>query len=212
MAPTAPPWPAAGMTGRNLNLNLTNAMMMDVCGAEAATVPPPREGGGPRPQPLATAGAATAAALGTRAHFRLGFPETMNVQGARGEFLMGGAGMAGLTLLGQVAHLSPNAARAGGHVGAAALAGLGDATEGPAPTGGSGIYSNAGGEVHQAIAGAGDGFQPPGAGPAAAAATAAGYQLPHNHPAAPPRGPAVLPAGGAPVTVPQGTGPVQQPL
>ena len=85
----------------------------------------------PRPKPLATAGAgaATTAALGAHANFGHRYPETMNVQGPRGEFLMGGAGLAGLTLLGQVApHLSPTATHAGGHDGAAAPAGLGDAT------------------------------------------------------------------------------------
>ena len=160
MAPTAPPWPNAGL---GLNLNVPDAMMMNLGGAGAATGPPTMRGGGGQPQlTTATYGAAAAAPGAAFPDFGQRFPGMAITQAQRGGLQMGGAGMAGLTLLGQVAHLSPGAGPTGGIGDAAAAAGLGGATGGAAPADLTRMYSNVGGAVNQAIAGAGDGLRPLG--------------------------------------------------
>ena len=119
--------------------------------------------------------------------------------------------MTGLALLGQAAHLSPGAGPAGQGRGATAAAGLGGATGGPAFGQTAGMFSNAGGDVNQAITGAGDGLRLPGFDAAAAAAAAAGFPPPqrtHLTTTAPPLGAPAPPIGGAPT----GTGvPLLQP-
>ena len=200
MAPTAPSWPNPGL---GLNLEITDAMMMNLGGAGAATGQPAMQGGGGAPQrPMAFRAAAAADPTPPAfPDFGQRFPEMINNQAVRGDHQMGGAGMAGLTLLGQVAQLSPNAARTGQIGGVAAAAGLGGATGGAALAGQTGMYSNVGGAVNQAIAGAGDGLRMPGAGPGAAALAAAGLPPPpltHLIPNAPPRGPPAPQMGGAP--------------
>ena len=117
----------------------------------------------------ATTSAAAAAAPMPPAYPNFGqrFPETNTNQAVRGDQQTGDAGMAALTLLGQVAQLSPPAVPAGQGGGATAAAGVGGATGGP-NLGQTGIYSNVGGNVNRAIARAGGGPPMPGGEPARA--------------------------------------------
>ena len=75
MAPTAPPWPNAGL---GLNLEMTNAaVMMNRGGAEAATGQPTMQGGGGAPQPTTAFGAEAAAAAAPGLAFPLDFGQRL---------------------------------------------------------------------------------------------------------------------------------------
>jgi len=185
MAPTAPPWPHPGLgLAPELLLNAVMRMIPGGAGAVAggraasshawwrghAPACHDKRGGG--------GGGSDAARL---SHFRTTFPgDEQQPSSARGPVginnqQMGEAGTAALTLLGQVAHMSPPAGPAGRGGGATAAAGLGGATGGLTTFGQTGMYSNVGGDANQATAGAGDGLRLPGVGPGAAAAAAAGF-------------------------------------
>ena len=198
MVPTAPPWPYPH-PGLKLAPELLNAVMGMPDGAGAAAQPATLLGGGGMPQ-NATANAAAAAGPTPPAYPNFGqhFPGTINNQAVRGDRTMGAVDTAALTLLGQVANMSPPAGPTGRGGSATAAAGVGGATGGP-NMGQTGMNSNVGGGVNQAIAGGGEGPRPPGVGPGAAAAAAAGIPPPpRTFPFGLPRGAPTPPAGGAP--------------
>ena len=195
MAPTAPPWPRPH-PGLGLTPELLNAVMGVPDGAGAAAQPAALGGGGVLPNVPANA-AAAGPMPPAYPNFGQRFPQTIDNQAVRADHTMD-VDTAALNLLGQAANMSPPAGLTGRGGYATAAAGAGGTTGG-FYTGQTGMDSNVGGGVGQAIAGAGEGPRPPGTGPGAAAAAAAGLPPPpRTFPFAPPRGTPIPPTGGAP--------------